>query len=91
MDWNKIAVASAINPAAGLMEYNKQHERKCRQNSIEYELECLRPGQYKWLNNNVKVVRNPRGFSLFIRNRNQMDFMNAMSVTNYLFSKGFEL
>ena len=90
MDWNKIAVASAINPAAGLMEYNKQQERKRKQNSIEYELECLKPGQYRWLNNSVKVVRSPRGFSLFVRNRNQMDFMNAMSVTDYLFSQGFE-
>lgn len=90
-NWNKIAVASTINPAADLMEYNRQHERKQKQNSIEYQLECLRPGQYKWLNNNIKVVRNPRNFSLFIRGRNQMDFMNAMCVADYLFSHGFEL
>ena len=88
---NKIAVASAINPAAGLMEYNKQRERNQKRNFIEHQLKCLRPGQYKWLNNNIKVVRNPRNFSLFIRGKNQMDFMNAMCVVDYLFSHGFEL
>ncbi len=90
-NWNKIAVASAINPAAGLMEYNKQRERNQKRNSIEHQLECLRPGQYKWLNNNIKVVRNPRNFSLFIRGKNQIHFMNAMCVVDYLFSHGFEL
>ncbi len=90
-NWDKIAVASAINPTAGLMEYNKQRERNQKRNSIGYQLECLRPSQYKWLNNNIKVVRNPRNFSLFIRGKNQIDFMNVVDVVDYLFSHGFEL
>ena len=32
MDWGKIAIANAINPGLGVMEYNRQHEKKQKQN-----------------------------------------------------------
>lgn len=48
MDWGKIAIANAVNPAFGIMEYNKQMHKKREYNSkkseIEFKLRSMNEG-----------------------------------------------
>ena len=48
MDWCKIAIANAVNPAFGVLEYNKQMNKKReydhKKNEIESKLRYMKEG-----------------------------------------------
>ena len=44
MDWGKIAIANAINPGLGVMEYEKQRRKAQKFNEIEFKLRTMKVG-----------------------------------------------
>ena len=48
MDWSKIAIASAVNPSFGVMEYNKRMSKKreydSKKSEIEFKLRSMNKG-----------------------------------------------
>ena len=64
MNWNKICQASAMGPAAGLIEYNRQREHQSTRRSLENDLIRLQNGESLAIGNSHKAVKTPAGFNL---------------------------
>jgi hypothetical protein len=64
MDWNRIAVASAMGPAAGAMEYDRQRREQSKRRDAEFQIMQLRQEGDTVRINNYTVKKTLGGFDL---------------------------
>lgn len=84
MDWGKIAVANALNPGLGLMEYEKQRRRAQKFNEIEYKLRIMKAGATLDVERYTIRKNGPYKFDLMIHNNIVRQFTSYLMLVEYL-------
>lgn len=84
MGWRKIAVANALNPGLGYMEYEKQRRKAQKFNEIEYNLRNMKVGAT--LDVDIYSIRKngPYKFDLMVHNSIIHQFTSSLTIIEYL-------
>ena len=84
MDWGRIAVANAINPGLGLMEYEKQRKRAQKFNEIEFKLRTMKIGATLDVERYTIKKQGQYNYDLMVHNSIVRQFTSYLMFVEYL-------
>jgi len=84
MDWGKIAIANAINPGLGVMEYEKQRKRAQKFNEIEFKLRTMKIGATLDVERYTIKKQGQYNYDLMVHNSIVRQFTSYLMLVEYL-------
>ena len=84
MDWGKIAIANAINPGLGVMEYEKQRRKAQKFNEIEFKLRTMKVGATLDVERYTIKKQGQYNYDLMVHNSIVRQFTSYLMLVEYL-------
>lgn len=84
MDWGKIAIANAINPGLGVIEYEKQQRKAQKFNEIEFKLRTMKVGATLDVERYTIKKQGQYNYDLMVHNSIVRQFTSYLMLVEYL-------